>query len=162
MRLLWQPGQGRELRSFGQGIRKLTIFPAQNLRKQNVLKMPPDLTESFITEKLRIAWNESGGKESFNEADNPQGKEPKCAAVLIPLTWFEDEWHLLYTRRTDKVETHKGQVSFPGGACDPGEATPEQTALREAEEEVTSYPAARDELRAIEIEATHAKEIADD
>ena len=102
--------------------------------------MPPNLTESYITEKLRIAWNKSGGKESFNEADDSQGKASKCAAVLIPLTWFEDEWHLLYTRRTNKVETHKGQVSFPGGACDPGEETPEQTALREAEEEVGIHP----------------------
>ncbi len=74
--------------------------------------MSPDLTESFITEKLRIAWDQSGGKESFNEADTPQGKEPKCAAVLIPLTWFEDEWHLLYTRRTDKVENSQGAGFF--------------------------------------------------
>ena len=42
------------------------------------------------------------------------------------------------------------------------EAADSESALREAEEEVTSYPAARDELRAIEIEATSAKEIADD
>ena len=42
------------------------------------------------------------------------------------------------------------------------DAADSESALREAEEEVTSYPAARDELRAIEIEATSAKEIADD
>ena len=102
--------------------------------------MPPNLTESFITEKLRIARDKDGGSEIYNEADTAQEKEPKCAAVLIPLAWFEDEWHLLYTRRTDKVETHKGQVSFPGGACDPGEETPEQTALREADEEIGMHP----------------------
>jgi 8-oxo-dGTP pyrophosphatase MutT (NUDIX family) len=100
----------------------------------------PNLTENYITEKLRIAWEQSVGVEPFNEADTTQGKEPKCAAVLIPLFWFEHEWHLLYTRRTDKVETHKGQVSFPGGACDPGEETAEQTALREADEEVGIHP----------------------
>jgi len=99
-----------------------------------------NLTESYITEKLRFAWDKNGGKEIYNEADNPQSKEPKCAAVLIPLIWFDNEWHLLYTRRTDKVETHKGQVSFPGGACDPGEETPEQTALREADEEIGIHP----------------------
>ena len=102
--------------------------------------MPPNLTESYITEKLRIARDKDGGSEIYNEADTAQEKEPKCAAVLIPLAWFEDEWHLLYTRRTDKVETHKGQVSFPGGACDPGEETPEQTALREADEEIGMHP----------------------
>ena len=102
--------------------------------------MLPNLTEGYITEKLRIAWDKNGGSEIYNEAGDSAGKEPRCAAVLIPLTWFEDEWNLLYTRRTDKVESHKGQVSFPGGACDPGEQTPEQTALREADEEVGIHP----------------------
>ncbi|HMB23016.1 MAG TPA: CoA pyrophosphatase, partial [Anaerolineales bacterium] len=64
----------------------------------------------------------------------------KCAAVLIPLAWHNEEWHLLYTRRTDTVESHKGQVSFPGGACDEGETEPEQTALREAWEEIGLLP----------------------
>jgi len=100
----------------------------------------PNLTESYIAESLRIAWDKNGGADMYNEADASSRKEPRCAAVLIPLTWFDNEWHLLYTRRTDKVETHKGQVSFPGGACDPGEETPEQTALREADEEVGIQP----------------------
>lgn len=102
--------------------------------------MFPNLTETYISEKLKIAQDESGETATFNENNGSQDKEPRCAAVLIPLTWFGDEWHLLYTRRTDKVETHKGQVSFPGGACDPGEETPEQTALREAQEEVGIRP----------------------
>jgi len=42
------------------------------------------------------------------------------------------------------------------------EAPDADSALREAEEEITSYPAARDEIRALEIEARHAKEITDD
>jgi 8-oxo-dGTP pyrophosphatase MutT (NUDIX family) len=56
------------------------------------------------------------------------------------LVWHDEEWHLLYTRRTDTVESHKGQVSFPGGACDEGETTPEETALREANEEIGLDP----------------------
>ena len=102
--------------------------------------MSPNLTESYITEKLRATWDKDGDSAIYNETDTEQGKEPKCAAVLIPLAWFENEWHLLYTRRTDKVDTHKGQVSFPGGACDPGEESPEQTALREADEEIGMHP----------------------
>ena len=37
------------------------------------------------------------------------------AAVLIPVFEYGGEHHLLLTRRTDQVETHKGQISFPGG-----------------------------------------------
>lgn len=64
----------------------------------------------------------------------------KCAAALVPLLRQDGEWHLLFTRRSDSVENHKGQVSFPGGACDGGEITPEETALREAQEEIGIEP----------------------
>jgi 8-oxo-dGTP pyrophosphatase MutT (NUDIX family) len=102
--------------------------------------MLPNLTEDYIADKLHLALEQSGAGEVYNENETQLAGEPKCAAVLIPLIRFEDEWHLLYTRRGDKVETHKGQVSFPGGACDPGEETPEQTALREAHEEIGVRP----------------------
>jgi len=62
-----------------------------------------------------------------------------CAAVLVPLVHRDQEWHLVFTHRTHMVESHKGQVSFPGGACQSGE-TAEQTALREAEEEIGLRP----------------------
>jgi 8-oxo-dGTP pyrophosphatase MutT (NUDIX family) len=98
-----------------------------------------DLTEDYILQKLRDLQDREGA-EIYNEnADQPH-QETTCAAVLIPLTRFGEQWHLLYTRRGDRVETHKGQVSFPGGACDPGEKTPEQTALREVEEEIGIRP----------------------
>jgi 8-oxo-dGTP pyrophosphatase MutT (NUDIX family) len=60
----------------------------------------------------------------------------------VPLLRRGGAWHLLYTRRTETVEHHKGQVSFPGGGCDDGEKTPEETALREAQEEVGLQPGA--------------------
>ena len=59
----------------------------------------------------------------------------------MPLVETENGWHILYTRRTERVESHKGQVSFPGGGCDAGETEPEQTALREAQEEIGVDPA---------------------
>ena len=61
------------------------------------------------------------------------------AAVLLPLFYQEDRWFLLFTLRSDQVEHHKRQISFPGGKQDPGEDLM-QTALREAEEEVGINP----------------------
>ncbi len=58
------------------------------------------------------------------------------AAVLIPLFAKDGEPHVLFTRRTDTVELHKGQISFPGGATDQDDPNALTTALRETEEEV--------------------------
>ena len=103
--------------------------------------MPIQLTEDFISEQLQEAIEAVGPSyDGYAEIDLTEETRLKCAAVLVPLVWYDDEWHLLFTRRTDKVESHKGQVSFPGGACDEGETTPEQTALREAEEEIGINP----------------------
>jgi 8-oxo-dGTP pyrophosphatase MutT (NUDIX family) len=98
--------------------------------------MPITLTEEYISQCLENALDGNPASDGFSEVDLSEEIRLKCAAVLIPLVWYDDQWHLLFTRRTDTVESHKGQVSFPGGGCDEGETTPEQTALREAEEEI--------------------------
>jgi 8-oxo-dGTP pyrophosphatase MutT (NUDIX family) len=103
--------------------------------------MPVTITEEYISLRLTEALEAADpSQDSYSEIDLSGAKHLKCAAVLIPLLWHEDEWHVLYTRRTDRVESHKGQVSFPGGACDEGETIPEQTALREANEEIGVNP----------------------
>ncbi|HSB90424.1 MAG TPA: CoA pyrophosphatase [Anaerolineales bacterium] len=61
------------------------------------------------------------------------------AAVLVALLESSGAWALLYTRRTESVDTHRGQVSFPGGRLEPGE-TPVAAALREAHEELGIRP----------------------
>jgi 8-oxo-dGTP pyrophosphatase MutT (NUDIX family) len=55
------------------------------------------------------------------------------AAVLVPIEPDAGVW---LTRRTATLSNHAGHVAFPGGKIDPGDATPEAAALREAEEEV--------------------------
>ena len=102
--------------------------------------MPTTLTEEYITHCLQDALSKDPSSDGFSEIDLNEETRLKCAAVLIPLVWYDEQWHLLFTRRTDTVESHKGQVSFPGGACDEGETTPEETALREAEEEIGIQP----------------------
>jgi len=102
--------------------------------------MPITLTEDYISQRLQNALKDDPSSDGFSEIDLNEETRLKCAAVLVPLVWHDEEWHLLYTRRTDTVESHKGQVSFPGGACDEGETTPEETALREADEEIGLNP----------------------
>lgn len=58
------------------------------------------------------------------------------AAVLIPLFVKRGEPRVLFTRRTEMVEHHKGQISFPGGAADREDPDAPATALRETEEEL--------------------------
>lgn len=62
------------------------------------------------------------------------------AAVLIPLYWYGGEWHVLFTRRSEGVNDHKGQVSFPGGAVEADDRNVYQAALREANEEIGLEP----------------------
>ena len=57
------------------------------------------------------------------------------AAVLVPLC-SDRGLELLFTKRTETVETHKGHISFPGGVVDETDTEIVETALREAEEEV--------------------------
>jgi len=95
------------------------------------------LTESSISERLQAAHARVGASAvEYSEIEITNETRTRCAAVLIPLVQEQGAWHILYTRRTQRVESHKGQVSFPGGACDPGESSPEDTALREVEEEI--------------------------
>ncbi len=60
----------------------------------------------------------------------------KRAAILMPFFEKKSALHVLLTKRTESVEHHKGQISFPGGAVDREDADSVVTALRETEEEI--------------------------
>jgi 8-oxo-dGTP pyrophosphatase MutT (NUDIX family) len=117
------------------------LAQAHRLFIPHIPNMSITFTEEFISQKLREAHQTADpSSDGFSEITLNDEAQLRCAAVLVPLLWQDGEWHLLYTRRTNKVESHKGQVSFPGGACEEGETTPEQTALREADEEIGLNP----------------------
>lgn len=81
----------------------------------------PDRLERHLsnhTPKVRVEW------------------DARLAAVLIPLYETEDGWQVLFTRRTEHLDSHQGQVSFPGGVVEARDANPQETALRETEEEI--------------------------
>lgn len=66
----------------------------------------------------------------------PLTRPPAAASVLIPLVLQRQQLTVLLTRRTDHLRQHAGQISFPGGRADEGDADAVATALRELHEEL--------------------------
>lgn len=71
----------------------------------------------------------------ISEALDP-GQPLRPASVLVPLFMEGGEPWMVLTRRTEQLSQHPGQISFPGGGRDPGDADAAATALREAQEEI--------------------------
>lgn len=74
---------------------------------------------------LNPDYYEAGLPESLREA-----------AVLVPLVDRAEGLTVIFTQRTAHLSAHAGQISFPGGRREPTDAAPEDTALRETEEEI--------------------------
>ncbi len=83
--------------------------------------------QSLISQKLQ-----QHRQRSYRYLDNTG----RPAAVLIPLFFKDGQAYLLFTKRTENMEHHKGQISFPGGSYDAADSDLSVTALRETEEEV--------------------------
>ena len=66
----------------------------------------------------------------------PEGSRVIEAAVMVPLVRRAEGVQILFTQRTAHLSDHAGQISFPGGRVEPEDATREETALRETEEEI--------------------------
>ena len=62
------------------------------------------------------------------------------AAVLLTLYPCGDDFHIVLQKRSEHVEHHKGEISFPGGMVDPADRSLLDTALREAHEEMGIVP----------------------
>ena len=98
--------------------------------------LPPVHADALTVAALRRrflmppAWQpEIAVERRFNE------REPAHASVLIPLV-LRDELGVLLTQRTDHLNDHPGQISFPGGRAEATDADAVATALREAREEI--------------------------
>jgi 8-oxo-dGTP pyrophosphatase MutT (NUDIX family) len=117
------------------------------------LSRPEGETRDELATRLRTAvakplpsWHEV--YEGFSPRDLETGErrsrrpEPgaRRAAVLVPILPAPEGARVVYTVRTDALRDHAGQVSFPGGSLEPGDGSPRETALREAEEEVDLRP----------------------
>ena len=62
------------------------------------------------------------------------------SAVLVPIYHKQGEYYILFTKRTEDVKNHKGQISFPGGVHQEEDRTLVDTALRESAEEIGLMP----------------------
>lgn len=80
------------------------------------------------------------GDHDLNPELYEPGRRLTPAAVLVPIVEREAGLTVLLTRRTDHLDDHAGQVSFPGGRIEVFDKGPEAAALREAEEETGLPP----------------------
>lgn len=90
-------------------------------------------------DRIRLALQlarSSGVVERDLPQDNAAVERYCPAAVLVPLVLRVDGLTVLLTRRTEHLQNHPGQISFPGGRVEPVDASPADTALRETREEI--------------------------
>ena len=70
----------------------------------------------------------------------PKARKLRAAGVLIPFIERDGQWHVILTMRSSALKHHPGQIAFPGGKQDEGDADIAATALREADEEIGLLP----------------------
>ena len=102
------------------------------------MRLDPAALRARLADPALIPRDRPSPEDDLDRAARSGGRVV-AAAALVPLVLHDDPTVLL-TLRSARLNSHAGQVAFPGGRAEPGE-TPEQTALREAEEEVGLDPA---------------------
>ncbi len=81
--------------------------------------------------------------------------QERAAAVIVPVVARQNDPSLLFTKRADHLSDHPGQMSFPGGGCEPEDDDRRETALREANEEIglrreeVSFTGRLDDIRTV-------------
>ncbi len=115
--------------------------PVANRRRggeQLIPRPPHSLVEFDAPWELDVVWTVDELVEPVPAESAPllpTFPDARPSAVLLLLADGPSGAEVLLTRRSMQVSSHRGEISFPGGRCDPGES-PIETALREAEEEV--------------------------
>lgn len=96
------------------------------------MEMPAETT-GFSAEQIR------GVLRDRPPEMHPDGSRFRRAAVIVPVI-LRDEPVLLFTRRTEHLPSHAGQICFPGGSYNPSDESLIRTALRELHEEIGIAP----------------------
>lgn len=100
---------------------------------------PSELAE-LATIRRRLDQLGATPRTRWSERSGLEGGDLDAAAVLIPLFERDGRMHVVFTHRAAHLSTHSGEVSFPGGRVEPQDSDREETALREAHEEIALPP----------------------
>jgi 8-oxo-dGTP pyrophosphatase MutT (NUDIX family) len=96
----------------------------------------PDAGRESRWREALLAANDDGERDDLF----PPGTPLQAAAVLVPLIRRPEGYAVLFTKRAAHLHVHAGQISFPGGRHDPGDADLRATAMRETHEEIGVPP----------------------
>ena len=96
----------------------------------------PDLALTASAIRARLGAASTWSPEFAGDGGLFADRQPAGAAVLVPLVRRPEGLTVLLTRRTEHLNDHAGQISFPGGRVEPEDDGPVATALRETEEEI--------------------------
>jgi 8-oxo-dGTP pyrophosphatase MutT (NUDIX family) len=89
-----------------------------------------------VVSTLRACFRGARVPEPVVEAGADPSPDHVAAAVLVPLVVREGSISVLFTRRSEHLHHHPGQICFPGGRIEASDASPTMAAIRETEEEV--------------------------
>jgi 8-oxo-dGTP pyrophosphatase MutT (NUDIX family) len=101
-----------------------------------LFELPPPAQQAWLRERLARPAPASARNLSDGFRLPGRSGKPTPAAVLVPLVNRPDGLTVLLTERSRELPDHPGQISFPGGRVEPGDADVGVAALRETEEEV--------------------------
>lgn len=109
---------------------------ADEFRALSLSRLLAEPSEAIFDPRSEKSWSPSDFDLNPDMvADFAVMDEARAAAVLIPIV-ARPELTVLLTQRTESLSTHAGQIAFPGGRVDEGDASVVDAALREAEEEI--------------------------
>jgi 8-oxo-dGTP pyrophosphatase MutT (NUDIX family) len=112
-------------------------------------KFAPESVFSLAAERLSLDLTPANldqngfpahGDHKLNPAFPPQRQPTRAAAVLVPLVAYRDGIKVILTLRASALREHSGQIAFPGGKIEAGDAGPMAAAMRESREEIGLVP----------------------
>ncbi len=103
--------------------------------------MSDDETLQRLMRAIDLGAAESSSDFDLNRGiSRPKGRVLRDASVLVSFVSRQGRWNVVLTKRASVLRHHPGQIAFPGGKKDDGDASVEATALREAHEEIGLAP----------------------